>query len=200
MAKGPLYRRIYRRFVADLAARVPPQARLLDVGAGPGYLLGYLSRRRPDLKLIALDPAWQMVQRGRRHLTRLAPGAPLHHLVGQAQTLPLREAAVDRIVATFSFHVWENPAQGLTEIMRVLPPGGRAWIYEMQREATIPALRAFAREENLPFPFVFLGFKALSYHHALWGRDFSAVADQAQVHSLTLETAHHLFWRAEFSK
>ncbi len=200
MARGPLLRRIYCRFVADLAEGVPPQARLLDVGAGPGYLLGYLSPRRPDIKLIGLDPAWQMVRGGRRQLARLAPGAALHSLVGQAQTLPIREAAVDRVVVTFSFHIWPNPARGLTEIMRVLQPGGRAWIYEMQQEATTPEIRAFAREENLPFPLVFLGFKVLSYHHSLKAQDFAAVAEQAGIDSLSLEPAHRLFWRAEFSK
>ena len=200
MARGPLLRRIYCRFVGDLAERVPPHARLLDVGTGPGYLLGYLSHRRPDLKLIGLDSAWQMLRRGRPQLARLAPGAALHSLVGRAQTLPLREAAVDRVVVTFSFHIWREPARGLAEIMRVLQPGGRAWIYEMQREATMPQLRAFAQEENLPFPLVFFGFKILAPCHALWARDFAAVAEQAGVDSLHLEPAHHLFWLAELSK
>ena len=70
MAKGPLYRRIYRRFVADLASRVPQNARLLDVGTGPGYLLAYLARQRPDLRLFGLDLSHRMVSAGRRRLAR----------------------------------------------------------------------------------------------------------------------------------
>ena len=55
LARGSLMRLIYRRFMADLAGSLAPGTRLLDVGTGPGYLLGYLARVRPDLSLWGLD-------------------------------------------------------------------------------------------------------------------------------------------------
>ena len=48
LARGALAGRIYRRIVADLAASLPAGALLLDVGTGPGYLLRYLLKERPD--------------------------------------------------------------------------------------------------------------------------------------------------------
>ena len=41
-----------------LAARLPPGARLIDLGCGTGRLLGGLSRRRPDLILHGVESAW----------------------------------------------------------------------------------------------------------------------------------------------
>ena len=55
LARGSLMRLIYRRLIHDLAGSLPPGTRLLDVGTGPGYLLGYLAGDRPDLSLWGLD-------------------------------------------------------------------------------------------------------------------------------------------------
>src|SRR5665811_512604 len=51
LVRGSLMRLIYRRLINDLAGSLPPGTRLLDVGTGPGYLLGYLAHERPDLSL-----------------------------------------------------------------------------------------------------------------------------------------------------
>jgi hypothetical protein len=68
MAQGSLMRRIYRGFVADLAEGLSPGTRLLDVGTGPGYLLGYLARARPDLSLWGLDFSYGMISRAQPFL------------------------------------------------------------------------------------------------------------------------------------
>ena len=65
------------------------------------------------------------------------------------------------------------------ELRRVLAPGGRAWVYELRREASIRDLRAFARETGLPFFLVHLGYKIVSRHHALREREFAQLLRQA---------------------
>ena len=76
LARGSLMRLIYRRLIADLAGSLPPGTRLLDVGTGPGYLLGYLARERPDLSLWGLDFSPGMIRRARQRA--MAPrGAPM---------------------------------------------------------------------------------------------------------------------------
>lgn len=200
LARGPLFRRVYRRIVAEVASWTPQGARLLDVGTGPGYLLGYLARQRPDLWLYGLDLSHSMVARGRRRLRGLNPGAAVISLVGDARALPLRDASFERILVTFSFHIWQDPVEAAGEMVRVLKPGGAAWIYEMNRDATPSQLRAFAREERLPYFLVYLGFRSLAWNHALRARDFAAVFEQAGLFSWRLTPAHHVFWRAEIFK
>ena len=197
LAQGSVMRLIYRRFINDLAESLPPGTRLLDVGAGPGYLLGHLARVRPDLSLWGLDFSPDMIRRARqRALTsRAAP----RWLVADACRLPFPAGVFGQVVATFSFHIWPCPVAGLQELRRVLAPGGRAWVYELRREASIRDIRAFARETGLPLLFVYLGYQIVRQHHAPPAPEFARLLRQAAgpgAHE-TLRPAHHIFWRAE---
>jgi ubiquinone/menaquinone biosynthesis C-methylase UbiE len=197
LAQGSLMRLIYRLFVQDLARELAPETRLLDVGTGPGYLLGYLARLRPDLSLWGLDCDYGMIRRARPRQRLTAPAATPQWLVADACDLPLADGVFGQAVATFSFHVWPCPRAGLQELGRVLQPGGRAWVYELRREASRRDLRAFARRTGLPYPLVYLGFKSVSRHHA-WPEDqLRRILQEAAGDRGSLQPAHHLFWRAE---
>jgi ubiquinone/menaquinone biosynthesis C-methylase UbiE len=197
MARGALARRIYRRFVADLVVSLPAGVRLLDVGTGPGYLLRYLARERSDVHLWGLDMDFKMIT--------LAPrGNPLPTslawVVSDVQALPFPDETFHQIIATFSYHTWSDPIAGLQEIRRTLKPGGRAWIYEMKQEATAADLRSFAQEERIPFPLVYLGFKAVCWGHALRREDFAGALEQVGRPGWRLSQAHYLFWRGELER
>jgi ubiquinone/menaquinone biosynthesis C-methylase UbiE len=195
LAQGPIFRLIYRRLGADLAGSLPRGARLLDVGTGPGYLLDHLAQKRPDLHLFGLDLSYSMIRRSR---LRAGPYlAPLKFLVADALALPFPNGIFDQVLATFSLHNWEEPGVGVREVRRVLRPGGRAWILEMNREAPISDLRTFAREEKIPFPLLYLGFRTVSWQHGLRARDFKAIFPQAGAVRWHLRPVHHLFWRGE---
>ncbi len=197
MAQGSLMRPIYGGFVDDLAEGLPPGTRLLDVGTGPGYLLGYLARARPDLSLWGLDFSYGMISRARPRQAVFASQAAPRWLVADACHLPFPAAAFGHVVATFSFHIWPCPVAGLQELRRVLQPGGRAWVYELRREASPRDLQAFARETGLPLPLVYLGFQAVKRQHALPAAELAHLLKQAAGARGTLRPAHHLFWRAE---
>ncbi len=199
LAQGSLLRLIYRLFVDDLAETLPPGARLLDVGTGPGYLLGYLSTARPDLSLWGLDFSHDMILRARPRQAAPAPQAPVSWLVADACLLPFPGRVFDHVAATFSFHIWPCPVAGLRELRRVLAPGGRAWVYELRREASLLDLKAFARATQLPFPLVYLGFKIVSRHHAVPAPEFAQALKQAAADHGTLRPVHHIFWRAELA-
>ncbi len=196
LARGPRQRRLYRLLAGDLAAALPAGATLLDVGTGPGYLLASLAELRPDLGLFGLDLSSRMI----RYARQGAGGLPGYHwLVGDALALPFRDRGFAGALATFSLHIWKSPAAGLRELGRILKPGGRAFIYELNRQASAANIRAFARQAELPFLLVRLAFRAVSWHHALEGPQFAA-ALQATGFRWALHPAHHFFWRGELSR
>jgi ubiquinone/menaquinone biosynthesis C-methylase UbiE len=197
LARGSLMRLIYRRLIQDLGASLAPGTRLLDVGTGPGYLLGYLARERPDLSLWGLDFSPDMIRRARARQGPTAPRAAPRWLVADACRLPFAAGVFEQVVASFSFHIWPCPVAGLLELRRVLASGGRAWVYELRREATLQDLRAFAREVQVPFFLTYLGYTIVSRHHALPESEFAHLLRQAAGPRGTLQPAHHIFWRAE---
>ena len=120
-------------------------------------------------------------------------------VVADACSLPLPAGVFDHAFASFSFHIWPCPVTGLQELRRVLAPGGRAWVYELRREATVSDLKAFARATQLPFPLVYLGFKIISRHHAVPAPEFAQALQQAAADRGTLRPVHQIFWRAELA-
>ncbi len=94
--------------------------RVLDVACGTGFLLSTLAEREPGLELTGVDPTPEMLEVASR---RLGPAARL--VLGRAEALPFAANRFDVVVTTNSFHYFRHPAAALSEIRRVLEPGGR---------------------------------------------------------------------------
>ncbi len=199
LARRAVFSRIYRFWADDLVRILPPEGRLLDVGTGPGYLLDHLAAKRPDLKLVGLDPSLAMLQQG-RCVAGFSSQTPFLGVVGRAQVLPFAPQTFHQVVATFSLHHWRQPAQGITEILRVLKPNAKAWIYELNPDASLVDLRCFARNLKLPYLLVYPVYRATTWHSALGVADFTAIMKASAVSKWHLKPAHHIFWQLEIEK
>lgn len=89
--------------------------RVLEVGPGPGHLLGFLRRRRVRAVAVELSPA--MAARAAHQ----APGAVAR---GDGRALPIATGAVDAVLLTFPAPYVLEPAFW-AEAARVTRPGGR---------------------------------------------------------------------------
>jgi len=99
-----------------------------DVGAGAGGLGLALLQRLPEAIMVLMDPNADALGRALAvaRKRRLAPRAVA--VVGAAESMPLPDASVDVVVSRGSFYFWQDRAQGLREVWRVLRPRGRAMI------------------------------------------------------------------------
>jgi SAM-dependent methyltransferase len=121
---GWLLGSFYSGVADDVAAAVPVGARVLDVGCGPGHLVGRLADRGLDVAGIDLDPA--MIARARRRIgdrARLEPA--------DVASLPFGDGSFDLVVSTLSMHHWADRQTGLAEIARVLKPGAKALVFDL---------------------------------------------------------------------
>ncbi|MDT5180275.1 MAG: hypothetical protein QOJ95_4473 [Mycobacterium sp.] len=89
---------------------------VLDLGAGTGKLTVRLVER--GLDVIAVDPIPEMLE----VLSNSLPETPA--LLGTAEEIPLPDDSVDSVLVAQAWH-WFNPERAITEIARVLRPGGR---------------------------------------------------------------------------
>jgi SAM-dependent methyltransferase len=91
-------------------------ARVLDLAAGAGTLIGRLVRR--GLDVVAVEPDDRM----RAMLERRNPG--VRALAGTAEEIPLGDGEFDGVLVSAAWH-WFDAGRAVPEISRVLRPGGR---------------------------------------------------------------------------
>ena len=124
-----------RKFRTILAR---PDAAVLDVCCGTGYMTRALLKGRPRgaRPILAADFAREMLSRGARRFKPRTTGeagrsAPYAVAVeADALHLPLRSASLDLIVTAFGFRNLANYEAGLREFARVLKPGGQLGILD----------------------------------------------------------------------
>jgi len=93
------------RIAAQIRGALAGCSSIVNVGAGAG------SYEPNDLDVIAVEPSWSMLSQ------RARGSAPV--VQGRAERLPLRDGAVDAVLAVLTLHHWQNVAQGLAECQRV---------------------------------------------------------------------------------
>jgi ubiquinone/menaquinone biosynthesis C-methylase UbiE len=106
------------RLAADLTGLAPGD-RLVDLGCGPGAAVRFAARR--GVQVTGIDPAPVMLGVARR-LTR---GGNATYAEGQAEAIPLPDAAATVVWALATVHHWPALEPALEEVARVLAPGGR---------------------------------------------------------------------------
>ena len=96
-----------------------------DIGAGTGIASRLLAER--GVRVVAVEPNAAMREAA-------APHPRVEYRDGTAERTGLAAASVDLIVCAQSFH-WFDPERALTELRRVLRPGGRlAILWNERRE------------------------------------------------------------------
>lgn len=100
---------------------VQPEARVLEVGYGPGGLIRLLLQT-PGAHICGVDPSPQMRDMARQR----NPGADLR--VGTAEQTGFPGAEFDRVVSVNNVALWPDLGAGLRELHRVTRPGGRVLI------------------------------------------------------------------------
>lgn len=94
--------------------------RILDVGCGAGPLLAALRDR--GAIVTGVDPSAKMLELARQ---RLGEGAALHRAGLGGGPLPFSDGAFDDAIVCLVLHYLEDWKAPLTELQRVLTPGGR---------------------------------------------------------------------------
>ncbi|MGB6209447.1 class I SAM-dependent methyltransferase [Mycobacterium sp.] len=112
------------RFVANLAS-VSSTDQVVDIGCGPGNSVRAAARRGAGV--VGVDPATVMLGVARL-VTRDRPG--IRWLKGTAESLPLPERSATVVWSVATVHHWADVTAGLTEVCRVLAPGGRFFAVE----------------------------------------------------------------------
>ena len=102
--------------------------RVLEVGVGTGRNLSY---HPPQSEVAAVDISPKLLAKAARKARK--NGRPLELALMDAQGLAFGDGSFDSAAATFVFCSVPDPLVGLTEVRRVLKPGGRFLLLEHVR-------------------------------------------------------------------
>ena len=105
---------------------------VVDLGTGSGLLTVELSKLLPRAKIIGLDPSSEMLKAAQKHAEQ-AGMSDYEARLGQAEEMPIESNSVDLVVSQSSLHEWGDPQKGLSEIFRVLKPGGSLILKDYNR-------------------------------------------------------------------
>ena len=101
---------------------IAPGGIVLDVGCGPASITASLARATgPSGLVLGVDLSEAMLARA----VRAETGPQIGFLHADAQRLPLRDATVDVVVSMAVLQLIPDPVAALSEMARVLRPGGR---------------------------------------------------------------------------
>lgn len=101
-----------------------PGARVLDLACGPGIYTRPLARAASGGIALGLDISWPMLS----HASARARGESLENIVwirASALELPMPDAALDGVSCCAALHLFPDVPRVLSEVRRVLKPGGR---------------------------------------------------------------------------
>ncbi len=119
-------------------AGVKPGKLAADIGAGTGFITEGLIQK--GLKVIAVDQSEDMLIEMRRKFAGLDGIA---YRIGEAEDLPIPDETVDYVFANMYLHHVESPLAAIKEMVRILKPGGRLVITDLDEHAF-----DFLREEH----------------------------------------------------
>ncbi|PKN34064.1 MAG: hypothetical protein CVU61_09875 [Deltaproteobacteria bacterium HGW-Deltaproteobacteria-19] len=184
---GPVYNHHIQRanfdLFEDIARRAPPGRpdSYLDVGTGRGYVALNLAAFRPEAMITGIDYSITQVRSAER-LRRKKGITNCRFRQADAMDLPFADASFAGVLTVGSFKHWPDKRRGLTEIRRVLRPGGWIILSETDGETTDGELRTYMKRLSpyrLLDPLLFWGLRNIIFGRGCSGLDLAAIAADA---------------------
>lgn len=140
-ALGPEWDAVRRVFNDDalraqaICQLVPRSLRVADVGTGTGILARELACL--GLEVIGIDRSERMLEAARTHIDQAefpAPGS-VELRKGEADQMPIDDNEVDAAFAHMVLHYVSDPADVVSDMARIVKPGGRLVVVEFVRHS-----------------------------------------------------------------
>ncbi|MFN3237515.1 MAG: class I SAM-dependent methyltransferase [Pseudomonadales bacterium] len=134
----------WQLFDTHVGGHLKEDARIVDLGCGPGLLLRDLAERRPQAELFGYDITPAMVN----YANNLGLKATFAELELVKEPIPLEEGSVDLVTMAAVLHVLDEPLKMLAELRRVLKSDGTFLLIDWVRQPLRKYLEMMM--ENVP--------------------------------------------------
>jgi ubiquinone/menaquinone biosynthesis C-methylase UbiE/biotin operon repressor len=156
--------------IAEALLKLLPPMVIADLGAGEGTIAQLMAQRAE--KVIAIDNSEKMVEFG-SELARKHGITNLEYRLGDLEDVPIPSSTVDLAFLSQALHHAPHPERALAEAWRILKPGGRIAILDLNRHQFEEAREMYAD--------IWLGFTELEIEQYLKAAGFQKL-ETAIVH------------------
>jgi len=132
---------IWRKKTIKSIKSVQPKV-ILDVATGTGDLAIETTKLNPD-KIIGLDLSQKMLDLGIEKVKQKKLEHIISFVKGDSENLPFENNSFDAITVAYGVRNFENLDAGLSEMFRVLKPGGRLAVLEFSKPTVFPVKQLF---------------------------------------------------------
>jgi ubiquinone/menaquinone biosynthesis C-methylase UbiE/biotin operon repressor len=147
--------------IAEALIRLMPPMIIADLGAGDGTISQLMAERAK--RVIAIDNSEKMVEVG-GELAKKHGISNLEYRLGDLEDVPIRTGTVDLAFLSQALHHARHPERALGEAWRILKPGGRIAILDLNRHNFEEAREMYAD--------LWLGFTELEMERMIKGAGF----------------------------
>src|SRR5579883_699527 len=150
--------------IAEALLKLMPPMVIADLGAGEGTISQMMSQRAK--RVIAIDNSEKMVEFG-SELARKHGIDNLEYRLGDIEDVPIRTGTVDLAFLSQALHHAPHPEKAIAEAWRILKPGGRIAVLDLNRHHFEEAREMYAD--------LWLGFTELEIEKYLKAAPFKNV-------------------------
>ncbi|RLZ12310.1 bifunctional demethylmenaquinone methyltransferase/2-methoxy-6-polyprenyl-1,4-benzoquinol methylase UbiE [Faecalibacter macacae] len=140
----------WRKDVIKMVQSAKP-ATILDIATGTGDL-AIMMAKNTNAQITGLDLSAGMLEVGRKKVEAEGLNNRVTMIQGDSENLPFEDNSFDCITVSFGVRNFENLEKGLSEIRRILKPGGTFIILEFSYPTSFPMkqLYTFYSKNILP--------------------------------------------------
>ncbi|MCC6754455.1 MAG: bifunctional demethylmenaquinone methyltransferase/2-methoxy-6-polyprenyl-1,4-benzoquinol methylase UbiE [Saprospiraceae bacterium] len=132
------------RLVRGLPFERESDLNFLDVAAGTGALSIAAAKCYPNARIFAVDLSKGMLLKAEAIFKKRNLDSRISTCLGDAEALPFTDEHFDAVFIAFGVRNFEHLSLGLSEMRRVLKPGGAIHILEFSRPTKFPFKQLFA--------------------------------------------------------
>ena len=134
--------KVWRRKTAKAVAKSQPKT-ILDLATGTADLAIAVAKRNPQAHLIGMDISKKMLVIGKEKVKQRNLENQIELRLGDAAALPFEDDSFDAVTVAFGVRNFEDLDKGLSEISRVLKPGGQAVVLEFSMPEKFPVKQLY---------------------------------------------------------
>lgn len=141
----------WRDNVVKMVAAHRPEI-IMDIATGTGDLVIKMAQQTDAKKLIGLDISSGMLEIGKIKVKEEQLDKRIEMVLGDSEHLSFKDASIDAITVSYGVRNFEDLEKGLSEILRVLKPGGILVILETSVPTKFPFKQGYYVYSGLIVP------------------------------------------------